>query len=273
MIDGDHPCRTVRHQHRNQKRADSSRSFGVVGENGILQRLDPTNCRGDQNADPASVCVGHFQACILDRCRSDGTLAEAIAEVSAAKRGFTEADVYARASMVLEKCILQGTTRIRSHVEVDPRVGLRSFAALQHLKRDYAWAADLELCVFPQEGLTNDPGTEELLEQACAEGADVIGGCPYTDSDPKAQIERIFAIARRFDLDIDFHLDFDLDPRRMDLDEVCRQTAANRWGGRVTVGHVTKLSALPGDRLAEKARRPCSGLSMAPPAGTVNVAL
>ena len=52
----------------------------------------------------------------------------------------------------------------------------------------------------------------------------MIGGCPYTDTDPHGQIARIFAIARRFDLDIDFHLDFDLDPSWMHLDEVCRQT-------------------------------------------------
>lgn len=195
------------------------------------------------------------KACILDRCRSEGTLAEAIAEVAAAKRGFTEEDVYARAGGVLEKAILQGTTRIRTHVEIDPRIGLRSFAALQRLKHDYAWAVDLELCVFPQEGLTNDPGTEELLVEACEAGADVIGGCPYTDADPNQQIARIFAIARRFDLDIDFHLDFDLDPARMDLDEVCRQAEANKWGGRVAVGHVTKLSSLPAEALAAKARR------------------
>ena len=30
----------------------------------------------------------------------------------------------------------------------------------------------------------------------------------------------------------------------MHLDEVCRQTDAHRYGGRVAVGHVTKLSAL-----------------------------
>ena len=61
------------------------------------------------------------------------------------------------------------------------------------------------------------PGTEELLIAACEAGADLIGGCPYTDSNPHGQIARIFEIARRFDIDIDFHLDFDLDPVRMDL--------------------------------------------------------
>src|SRR5262245_40071456 len=186
------------------------------------------------------------KSCILDRCRAeDGTLQEAIAQVAAAKRGFAEEDVYERGRRTLEKAIVQGTSRMRTHVEVDPRIELRGFAAIQRLKRDYAWAIDLEICVFPQEGLLNDPGTEELLVAACEAGADLIGGCPYTDSNSHGQIVRIFEIARRFDIDIDFHLDFDLDPARMDLMEVCRQTESLRYGGRVAVGHVTKLSAVP----------------------------
>src|SRR6476660_9773650 len=196
------------------------------------------------------------KSCILERCNCErGTLAEAIEMVAAAKRAFTEADIHARAQRTLEKAIIQGTTRMRTHVEADPRVGLKGFHAISALKRDYAWALDLEICVFPQEGLTNDPGTEELLVEACEQGADVIGGCPYTDTDPAAQTARIFAIARRFDLDIDFHLDFDLDPAWMHLDEVCRQTDAHRWGGRATVGHVTKLSAIDHSRLTAIGRR------------------
>jgi cytosine deaminase len=196
------------------------------------------------------------KAHILERCDcGQGTLAEAIAAVAAAKRAFTAADIHARGRRTLEKAIIQGTTRMRTHVEVDPRVGLNGFDAVRRLKRDYAWAIDLETCVFPQEGLINDPGAEELLVEACEQGADLIGGCPYTDTDPNAQMERIFAIAHRFDLDIDFHLDFDLDPSWMHLDEVCRQTDAHRWGGRVAVGHVTKLSAVDDSGLGAIGRR------------------
>src|SRR3954470_2531225 len=196
------------------------------------------------------------KSCILERCDCErGTLAEAIETVAAAKRAFTEADIHARAQRTLEKAIIQGTTRMRTHVEADPRVGLNGFHAVRALKRDYAWALDLEICVFPQEGLTNDPGTEELLVAACEQGADVIGGCPYTDTDPAAQTARIFAIAHRFDLDIDFHLDFDLDPSWMHLDEVCRQTDAHRWGGRMAIGHVTKLSTIDHSRLDKIAAR------------------
>ena len=196
------------------------------------------------------------KSCILDRCGSThGTLKDAIAEVAAMKRGFTEEDVRARGRRTLEKAILQGTMRMRTHVEVDPRIGLRGFEAVRRLKDDYAWAIDLTLCVFPQEGLLNDPGTEELLIEACEAGADAIGGCPYTDRDPHGHIARIFTLAQRFDLDIDFHLDFDLDASWMDLDEVCRQTDQHLYGGRVAVGHVTKLSAADPDRLAQASRR------------------
>ena len=83
----------------------------------------------------------------------------------------------------------------------------------------------------------------------------MIGGCPYTDSDPHGQIARIFDVALRFDLDIDFHLDFDLDPSWTHLEEVCRQTNAHRYGGRVAIGHVTKLSALPPPQFEVTAKR------------------
>ena len=196
------------------------------------------------------------KSCLLGRCDCrSGALAEAIASVARAKRGFTEEDVYERASRTLEKAILQGTTRMRTHVDVDPRIGLTSLRALVRLKRDYAWAIAIELCAFPQEGLLDDPGCEAVLTQALEEGADVVGGAPYVDRDSHGQIERIFALARSFDVDIDLHLDFDLDSSHLDLEEVCRRTDAQGWGGRVAIGHATKLSAVPPERFVALGRR------------------
>ncbi len=187
---------------------------------------------------------------LLGVCRIEhGGLSEAVREVARAKRGFTEDDVYARAARTLEKAILHGTTRMRTHVEVDPRVGLTSLRALLRLKRDYAWAIDLELCAFPQEGLIDDPGCEEVLAGALEAGATIVGGAPYMDRDGHAHIATIFELARRFDVDIDMHVDFSLDPAHLDLEDVCRHTVAHGWGGRVAVGHATKLSSLPPARL------------------------
>jgi cytosine deaminase len=196
------------------------------------------------------------KACLLGRCGHDhGSVKEAIRAVAAMKRDFTVEDVHARGARALERAIVQGTTRMRTHVEIDPRIGLRGFTAIKALKRDYAWAIDLTLCVFPQEGLTNDPGTEELLIEALRDGADLIGGCPYMDTDPHAHIGKLFDLAQRFDVDVDLHLDFDLDPSWWHLDEVCRQTERRNYHGRVAIGHATKLSALPPDALKAAAAR------------------
>ena len=186
------------------------------------------------------------KACISSRCSCvEGTLQEAISETAKAKRAFTEDDIYARGKRTLDKAIVQGTTAIRTHIELDPRIGLKGFHAITRLKADYARSIDLQLCVFPQEGLYNDPGTDALLVEACENGADLIGGCPYTDTAPERQIARIFEIARHFDIDIDFHLDFHLEPSKSHLEAVCRLTELHRYGGRVAVGHATHLSALP----------------------------
>ncbi|MBY5467893.1 amidohydrolase family protein [Rhizobium leguminosarum] len=196
------------------------------------------------------------KAGIISRCNlCTGTLAEAISETSRAKAAFTEEDVYARAAAVVEKAILNGTIRLRTFVEIDPRAGFRSFEAIRRLKADYASLIDIEICAFAQEGLTNDPDTEEMLEQALKAGADLVGGCPYTDPEPTEHIRRIFDIAMRHDVAVDFHLDFDLDPAGSDLPTIIVETVARRYQGRVSVGHVTKLSALPLEELEPIGRR------------------
>ncbi len=196
------------------------------------------------------------KACILDRCRiCEGTLSEAVRETASAKAAFTEEDVYGRAARVVEAAILHGTTRMRSFVEVDPRAGLRSFAALKRIRADYAFALDLELCAFAQEGLTQEPETDALLEEALRSGADLVGGCPYTDPDPQAHIDRIFALAVAHDVAVDFHLDFSLDPSRSDLSTVIAATERHGWQGRVSIGHVTTLSAMEPAAVSEVAQR------------------
>lgn len=194
------------------------------------------------------------KACIMDRCQlSEGTLEEAVSSTSRAKAGFTESDVYQRGARVIEQAITQGSTHMRTHVELDPGVGLTGFRAVRQLQQDYAWAIGLEICVFPQEGLLNNPGTEALLCEALESGAKVLGGCPYMDSDPEGQIRRLFELARHYDCDLDLHLDFDLNPDGMTVPEVIRCTREYGWQHRVTIGHVTKLSALPPERFRETA--------------------
>jgi cytosine deaminase len=171
------------------------------------------------------------------------------------KAVFTPEDVYLRARRTLEQSIGHGVGFMRTHVEVDPVIGLRGLEGVLPLVDEYRWALDLQICVFPQEGLLNNPGTDALMVAALQRGAKVVGAAPYTDTDPKGQIDRVFAMARAFDVDIDMHLDFFSSAERMDLDYVCEVTARCNYGGRVTVGHVTTLSVIEPERFDAIARR------------------
>ena len=185
------------------------------------------------------------KALLSDRTPSvEGTLQEAIRITGEAKRRFTVEDIRARARAVLDMAVRHGTTAMRSHVEVDPIVGLQGLEALLPLKAEYAPALDLQLCAFAQEGILQAPGTETLLAEALRRGADVIGGCPYNDSDAFAQIDIVFRLAREFGVDADFHVDFFDEPEHLHVRYIAEQAVRHGWQGRVALGHCTELAAL-----------------------------
>ncbi len=186
----------------------------------------------------------------------EGTLQEAFDDVIRQKTiAFSPEDVHARAERTLKKCLLNGTTHMRTQLEVDPFVGLRSLEGILPLIEAYKWAIDIEICVFPEEGLFNRPGTEDLMIEALKRGCRVIGANPSADSDPTGQIDWVFDTAREFDVDIDMHLDADENPADMLSGYVCELTEKFGYGGRVTLAHLIKATAVPEDRFNEIARR------------------
>src|SRR5437588_11871100 len=174
-----------------------------------------------------------------------GTLEEAIRVTGQAKRGFTVEDITSRARRVLDLAVRAGTTALRSHVEADPPVGLTGIEAMLALRAEYAPALDLQLCAFAQEGIVQAPGTEGLLRRALSMGADLVGGCPYNDSDGVEHVRIVFGLATAFGVDADFHVDFSDEPEHLHVREIVRQTVRAGWQGRVAVGHLTELAAVP----------------------------
>ena len=192
---------------------------------------------------------------IIDRCApQERSRFSPVTSVKPLKKSMTVEDVRARAERTLQECIKRGTTRMRTQVEVDPGIGMRGFEGVQSLIADYKWAIDIEICVFPQEGLINFPGTQELLIEGLKRGARVLGGAPRYDTDEAAQIRRIFELAREFDVDIDIHLDVGPTAEGMNIYLVRELTEKFRRGGRVVVGHMAKLSLLPPGEVAALAR-------------------
>ena len=248
---------------RNATLAEGSRDIGIA--DGRIAAVEPSLAAEGETLDLGGALVTpgliethiHLdKSRILDRCTpSPNRGRDHMARVAAVKPDFTVEDVYERARATLEGCVLHGTTHVRTHVEVDPNVGLRSFEALRQLARDYSWAVDLELCVFAQEGWTNVPAVDVNIVDALNQGATVVGGAPGYDPDHAGQIDRIFELAREFDIDVDIHLDVGPTADEMDIHQVCDLTEKLGWGGRVAVGHGAKYSLLPSDKLRDLGKR------------------
>src|SRR5438046_559011 len=199
---------------------------------------------------------------IRDELREhDGTLAGAIGAIHERKRRYTAEDVRARARAVIEESVRLGTTRLRSHVDVDTIGGLTPLDGVLAAAADCAGIAEVQTIAFPQEGLLRDPGAYALMEAAVEAGADVVGGMPHWETDEPAQREHVrlcFELAERFDRDLDMHVDETDDGGVRTLVMVADEALARGFTGRVCAGHVCSLAAADhayADRVIEKCRR------------------
>jgi cytosine deaminase len=184
--------------------------------------------------------------------------------VSSVKHTFTTDDIYTRARQTLERCVLNGVLHMRTHVEVDSPIALAGFEAIERLAKEYAWAMDLEICVFLQEGWTNVPGAEANVVAGLKRGAPVVGGAPRYDTNVPAQIDRIFALAKEYDVDVDIHGDGGYTTHDMMAPQICDLADRIGWGGRVAIGHGNKYSCLPEAELAALGKRmAASGVAVA----------
>ena len=191
----------------------------------------------------------------------DGTLAGAIGAIHERKRRYTVADVCARAETVIEDSVRLGTTRLRSHVDVDTIGGLTPLEGVMAAAARCADIADVKTIAFPQEGLIRDPGAYALMEAALEMGADVVGGMPHWELDEQSQHDHVrmcFDLAERFDRDLDMHVDETDDGGVRTLEMVADEALARGFVGRVTAGHVCSLAAADhdyADRVIDKCLR------------------
>jgi cytosine deaminase len=195
------------------------------------------------------------KAMLLDRLPGEvGSVQEAIAATTALKHGFSRADMRDRSERLLQMALRHGTLFVRAHAEVDPILGLSAVETALELREQYAGRLTIQVAAFPQEGIQKSPGTEDLLREALQLGADLLGGVPYVDPDPAAHLDTLFRLALQAGVPLDLHADFSdappPDPPGLTARRAAERALTEGFVGKVTLGHVTALGALPPDELA-----------------------
>jgi cytosine deaminase len=162
-----------------------------------------------------------------------------------------------RAAGLLEQMISLGSVYVRSHVDIDPEIGLSSVEALLTLREKVRGRCHLDLVAFPQFGMLTNPGTAALMEESLKLGVDAMGGIDPAgiDRDANRHLEFVFGAAVRHDKRIDIHLHDSGDLGVWQIGMIADLTEANGLKGRVMISHAYCLGTLEPGRLDSLAQR------------------
>ena len=163
--------------------------------------------------------------------------------------------IEARASALIRTLIANGTTRVRSHVDIDNDVGLANLEAVLRVRDAYRDWIDIQLVAFPQSGVTSEKGAPDLLASALMAGADLIGGLDPAgfDNDVKGQLDIVFGLAEALGKGIDIHLHDGGETGAAELRDIADRTIAAGMQGRVAVSHAFALGSIGADLFGKTA--------------------
>lgn len=154
--------------------------------------------------------------------------------------------VQERGRALIHRLLANGSTSIRSHVDIDSDVGLAHLEALLALREDMAKLIDIQLVAFPQSGIIHEPGMPDLLDAALAAGADLVGGLDPLgiDNDVKGHLDVVFGLAEKHGKGVDIHLHDGGEAGGVELCDIAARTQALGLEGKVVVSHAFALGML-----------------------------
>lgn len=176
-----------------------------------------------------------------------GTLEEGWELWQALRKELETDDVRHRARQTLEWFLLNGVTRVRSHVDVTAP-HWKNLDALLEVREELSDVIDLQLVAFPIDSVSHDPETIDQIEKALEMGVDVVGGLPHGEHGREAGVEhvrRVVEIADKYDRPLDLHIDETDDPNSRFTEVLAVEAQKRGLGSRTTASHVTAMHSYP----------------------------
>ncbi|HAF93639.1 MAG TPA: cytosine deaminase [Pseudomonas sp.] len=174
-----------------------------------------------------------------------GTLFEGIERWGERKALVTHEDTKARAKKTIDMLVDHGIQHVRTHVDVtDPT--LSALKSMLEVREETRHLIDLQIVAFPQEGIESFKGGRELMTEAIAMGADVVGGIPHfenTRDQGVSSIHFLMDLAERTGCLVDVHCDETDDPQSRFLEVLAEEARVREMGERVTASHTTAMGS------------------------------
>ena len=187
----------------------------------------------------------------------DGDLFKAIDLMASHRSRWTSAAIVPRMERALTEAYASGTRALRTHLDWplrQPPAALQAFLQVRDAWRDRVVLQCVSLTpldVFdatdPVAGADADAIAASVadLHRGCDRGrgeSAVLGCFVYRNDRLEDKLQRVFDLAVRHGLDLDFHVDEGLDPQACGLAAIADYTLRYGYQGRVTCGHACSLS-------------------------------
>ncbi len=190
---------------------------------------------------------------------AQGDLHKAIGMMAAARDAFTEQDIRQRMTVAIEQAYRCGTRAMRTHLDWPDRAPPKSLAVLESLRDEWHGRMTLQAAsltpldyflddsasVFDSEDLGLEVATADQVCNKSAGERVALGAFVWRNPRMFDKLQRVFDLAIKSGLLLDFHVDEGLDPDARGLQAIAELTIKNGMQGRVTCGHACSLSVQP----------------------------
>ena len=181
---------------------------------------------------------------------TEGDLFAAIERMAAHRAGWTAADLHTRITRALQQAYTCGTRAMRTHLDWVERDKPVSIAVFEALRDEWAGRVDLQCVSLTPLDLFEDAfdGEDIALEVARlnrdqpAERQALLGAFVYRNERTYDKLQRVFDLAIKNSLHLDFHVDEGLDFDACGLQAIAQLTVKNNWQGKVSCGHACSLA-------------------------------
>jgi cytosine deaminase len=154
-------------------------------------------------------------------------------------RAATGHDAGAQSLALARAFLAAGTTRLRTHVDIDTDAGLRHLHGVLATRETLRGQMEIQIVAFPQSGVLKRPGTDVLLADALRVGADLLGGLDpcAIEGDAVEALDLLFGLADRHGCGLDIHLHERSTMGAYSLELILQRTAALQMQGKVAISH------------------------------------
>ena len=181
----------------------------------------------------------------------DGTFASAIEAVQAdAQKNWNADDVYRRIEFGLKCSYAHGTKAIRTHIDSAGEQGTVSLEVFEALQAEWGDRLILQAVSLVSLDYFLTPAGEKLADRVAQIGG-ILGGFAYMNPDLDKQLDRVFALAKERNLNLDFHTDENDDPDSVTLQRVAKTAIRHLFSGQIICGHCCSLAVQPSDLVTE----------------------